>query len=244
MAYSDYLVFVDESGDHSLTSINPQYPLFLLCFCIVRKDVYAKQITPALREIKQQVFGHDLVVLHEYDIRKRLGDFNRLNKEAREVFMGQLHSFVIDADFQVVAVAIDKQRHIDYHDAPPNPYHLALRYGLERINELLTANNATGQTHVVVECRGKKEDAELELEFRRVCDGHNKTKKHLPFDLVMANKLTNSEGLQIADLIARPIGLSVLRPEQANRAVEAIQAKYPEGGGLKVWPPESKKASE
>ncbi|OMH30091.1 DUF3800 domain-containing protein [Motiliproteus sp. MSK22-1] len=38
--YSDYLVFVDESGDHSLTSIDEQYPVFVLCFCIVRKDLY------------------------------------------------------------------------------------------------------------------------------------------------------------------------------------------------------------
>ncbi len=29
---SDYLVFVDESGDHGLTSIEPSYPIFVLAF--------------------------------------------------------------------------------------------------------------------------------------------------------------------------------------------------------------------
>jgi hypothetical protein len=32
--YSQYIVYVDESGDHSLQSIDPQYPVFVLAFCI------------------------------------------------------------------------------------------------------------------------------------------------------------------------------------------------------------------
>jgi hypothetical protein len=71
---------------------------------------------------------------------------------------------------------------------------------------------------VVVECRGKKEDSELELEFRRICDGANRMGKPLPFDIIFADKKTNSAGLQLADLVARPIGLSILRPNQSNRA--------------------------
>jgi hypothetical protein len=59
--------------------------------------------------------------------------------------------------------------------------------------------------------RGAKEDKELELEFRRICDGANFFRKPLPFDIIIVDKKTNSEGLQLADLTARPIGLSVLR---------------------------------
>ena len=33
LAFGDHIVFVDESGDHSLTSINPDYPVFVLAFC-------------------------------------------------------------------------------------------------------------------------------------------------------------------------------------------------------------------
>jgi hypothetical protein len=39
-------------------------------------------------------------------------------------------------------------------------------------------------------------------------------------------KSINSTGLQIADLLARPIGLSVLRPDQPNRTTDVIHAKY------------------
>ena len=33
--FSDFIVFVDESGDHSLEVINPDYPVFVLAFCIL-----------------------------------------------------------------------------------------------------------------------------------------------------------------------------------------------------------------
>ena len=43
---SDYIIYVDESGDHSLAKINPEYPLFVLALCIVKKSEYADQIVP------------------------------------------------------------------------------------------------------------------------------------------------------------------------------------------------------
>ncbi|HFD87807.1 MAG TPA: DUF3800 domain-containing protein, partial [Gammaproteobacteria bacterium] len=32
--HSEYIVFVDESGDHGLRSIDEAYPIFVLAFCI------------------------------------------------------------------------------------------------------------------------------------------------------------------------------------------------------------------
>jgi hypothetical protein len=32
MDNSDYIIYVDESGDHGLSSINEQYPVFVLSF--------------------------------------------------------------------------------------------------------------------------------------------------------------------------------------------------------------------
>ena len=100
-------------------------------------------------------------------------------------------------------------------------------------------------THVVFEKRGEKEDRELELEFRRICDGGNALKKddQLPFKAIFADKQTNSSGLQFSDLVARPIGLHHLRPDQANRAWDVLEGKLrkkPGGGyagrGLKTFP--------
>lgn len=40
-----------------------------------------------------------------------------------------------------------------------------------------------------------------------------------------------SSGLQLADLVARPIGLNFLRPTQKNHAFEVLKKKFYCGGG-------------
>jgi hypothetical protein len=119
-----------------------------------------------------------------------------------------------------------------------------MAFGLERLYRLLRSQGQDDRiAHIVCEARGSKEDAELELEFRRIRDGANYFNKRLPFELVIADKKTNSEGMQLADLTARPIGLSVLRPEQPNRAMAILESKFyldgtgnKNGFGLKVFP--------
>lgn len=241
---SDYIVFVDESGDHSLEVINPEWPLFVLSFCIFPVEAYVNQVTPAIRGLKFETFGHDLVILHEHDIRKKKGAFARLNKEAREVFLDRLTNIIAATDMTMIAVVIDKLRHKARYSAPEHPYHLAMQFGLERVAHFLSLRGQRdGETMVVCEARGAKEDAELELEFRRVCDGANRSRRAYPLRIVIADKKTNSEGLQLADLTARPAGLSVLRPNQANRAWDVLKGKLfsgstgcVAGNGMKVFP--------
>ena len=63
-----------------------------------------------------------------------------------------------------------------------------------------------------------------------------------------------SSGLQLADLVARPVGLHTLKPEQINRAFDLLQEKFfCDGGrgklgecfkgvGMKIYPtPKSEK---
>lgn len=69
--FSDYIVYVDESGDHSMTSIDESYPIFSLAFCIFHKQEYSRTAAPLLQEFKFRWFGHDSHVLHEADIVKR-----------------------------------------------------------------------------------------------------------------------------------------------------------------------------
>ncbi|GGY19563.1 DUF3800 domain-containing protein [Paludibacterium paludis] len=241
--FSDYVVFVDESGDHSLTSVCERYPLFVLSFCLFRKRDYTEQLTPAIRRLKFTTFGHDLVVLHESELRRKQGPFARLSKAPREAFMTALTDLIRDAAFELFAVVIDKRR-LREHGRDLHPYHLALEFGLEGLYLRLREHGQDGRlTHVICEARGAKEDAELHEEFRRLVGGDNGHACALPFALIVADKKTNSEGLQLADLTARPIGLSILRPEQANRAAEALLGKWyrrtgecPPGSGLRLFP--------
>lgn len=243
--FSDYLVFVDESGDHGLETIDMGYPVFVLAFCIFRKVDYTGVLVPALQNFKFKHFGHDQVILHEIDIRRDRGDFSFLKtREKKDTFLQELSNIVNEMPFTLVATVIKKEPYKQRYHNPDNPYHVALGYGLERVFYYLRSNGGhEGKTHVIVEKRGKKEDAELELEFRRVCDGANYESVQLPFDIVFADKKSNSAGLQLADLIARPVGIKIFRPEQANRAYEIIETKFYrnnggtfEGRGLKWFP--------
>ena len=70
--FSDYIVYVDESGDHSLKSIDAGYPVFVLSFCVFRKDDYAERVTPAVRKHKFAAFGHDMVEIGRASCRERV----------------------------------------------------------------------------------------------------------------------------------------------------------------------------
>lgn len=115
----------------------------------------------------------------------------------------------------MIAVVIDKLRHKMKYAKPDHPYHLALQVGLERLYGFLRINGEIDKTvHVICEAKGQKEDNELVLAFRRVSAEENRTNREYPFSIVIADKKTNSEGFQLVDLIARPVGLSHLKPNQ------------------------------
>ena len=239
-SFSDYIVYVDESGDHSLVSIDPLYPIFVLVFCIFRKSAYATQVTPALQSLKFKFFGHDMVVLHEHSIRKQTGAFRILRQQSvREAFNKDIGELIDSLEFTVIATCIHKERLRVRYSHPDNPYDLALKFGLEQVHKLV---GSKGETFVVAESRGKKEDRDLELEFRRICDGSHYKDEQLPFQFILVGKKVNSAGLQIADLMARPIGRHVLKPDQPNRAYEIIEKKLDRrlgnvlGCGLKIFP--------
>jgi hypothetical protein len=253
--FSRHIIYVDESGDHSLQSIDENYPVFVLAFCVFHKRHYSEVIVPALEKFKFNHFGHDQVVLHENEIRRRKGLFNIFrNREHQQNFMDELTQIIEFSNFILISATIDK-RIIKKQHSNDNAYHIALGLCMETLHEfLLEKGEAQKKTHIVVECRGNKEDTELELEFRRICDGNNRLGITLPFEIIFADKKVMSSGLQLADLVARPIGLNTLRPEQENRAFDALKKKFYcdggresvgqgfEGAGMKIYPtPKSEK---
>lgn len=227
-----------------MVSIDPNYPVFVLAFCLFQKNTYAEEIAPAVLKLKFNHFGHDQVILHEHDIRKAKGPFRFLqNKNLREPFLSDLNKLVRESNFLLIASIIEKKKLNRQYADPANPYHIAMGFGLERIFLYLRSIGCeTGKTYLLFESRGKKEDRDLELEFRRVCSA-NRTGHKLPFEIIMAEKKCNSAGLQLADLIARPIGRKILKPAQSNRAFEILKTKFwraPSGEaddwGLKTFP--------
>ncbi len=243
--FSDYIVFVDESGDHGLLQVDPGYPIFSLVFCLFTKSDYVNRVCPELQKVKFRFWGHDEQVLHEHEIRKPNKNYPFLfDRSARSEFMNAISQYVEKTPFQLVAAVIRKLDFTNKYVIPANPYDLSLEFGLERMYlELNSRGESNKLTHVIVERRGAKEDTQLELAFRRICDRANAVNKKLPFELIMIPKSANSAGLQCADLIARPIGIKVLRPKQPNRAYDIVEKKFRrnpkgeiKGWGLKIFP--------
>jgi len=240
--FSDFIVYADESGDHGMVNIDPQYPVFALTFCVLRKDEYVAGVVPAVQKFKFGIWGHDTVVLHEHEIRKSLGPFGilRTDRTLRTRFFEELNALIEAAPMTIYASVIDKEKHRAKYAYPWNPYEIALYFCMERLHIMLTTEGQQNKTvHVVFESRGAKEDAELELEFRRIAgnDSHWGYRRQdftkFDFQPVFIPKAANASGLQLADLTARPIALSQLRPGQPNRAFEIIRPKL---RGLKCFP--------
>jgi len=245
MSFSGYIVYADESGDHSLTSINPQNPVFVLAFCIFEKVNYSGRVVPEVQGLKFEFWGHDGVVLHSHDIRKARGDFRILqNAGVRGPFLHRLNGILHAMPLTIIGAVIDKQRHVASYVRPDNPYEIALTFCMERLWHFMREQQQIGrQTHVLVERRGQREDAQLELEFRRIIAGRNAIGPMPDFEIRFMDKKHNSTGLQVADLVAHPIGRHVINPAQPNQAFATIHPKLRrsptgvvDGFGLKIFP--------
>lgn len=247
--FSDYIVYVDESGDPRLTGYNPKYPIFVLAFCIFHKKHYTNTVVKEVQDLKFKYFGHDMIVLHERDILKNTGQFKNITRVQQQSLLNDLTTLIDKTNFIVISCVIHKDKLSECYTNPEDPYHLAIQFGLERLyNFLAEKNQLDKKTHIVFEQRGLNEDNDVRRAFLDYCQGNNNHRKCYPFELVMASKKVNSTGLQFADLIARPIGSHVLRPAQPNRAFEVIEHKFYcrygreltgmayKGFGLKVFP--------
>ena len=136
----------------------------------------------------------------------------------------------------IIAGGILKERLVARYQKPLNPYGLALLFCLEKTAAFLVGKGQESRlTHIVAEARSPRgngragrEDRELLEEFQGMMTGRHRLQNGTAlqgFELVFADKKTNAPGLQLADLVARPIGLKLLRPDQPNRAFDVIESK-------------------
>lgn len=243
-AFADYILYFDESGSAELEHIDPDYPVFVLTCVMVEKTAYMQQVVPMVQKLKFDFVGHDQLILHEIDIRKQNDSFLflRRNPDVRRSFLDRVGQLVETANVEVITAVIHKVKLKQKYAVPMNPYDLAVQFCLEmaagRLNEL---GQEGREVVAVFERRGKREDDQLELSFRRIVADNAALRSYEQFSRRIAalanfawtpqfvSKKANSSGLQLADLMARPIGLGILRPDQPNRAYETIKTKIGKG---------------
>ncbi len=128
------ILFLDESGDHNLSVIDPQYPIFVLGGVIMDKDYAEGPLTETLNEFKQEFFGSSEIILHTSDIARNRNGFESLTDSGfRNQFYRKLNELMRSIPYEVVACVIRKDSHLErYGEAAINPYSLSLTLLVER----------------------------------------------------------------------------------------------------------------
>jgi hypothetical protein len=239
------IMFLDESGDHSLDKIDNTYPIFVLAGCVFDFSYYASTVEPAVQALKQKYFQKTDIILRSYDIRKQKNDFASLvDKKKREAFYNELNDLLSKLEFSIIAAAINKQHlKLQYTD-PDNPYFLCFRFILER--SIMFLGRSQEQLMLRIESRETHNDRKLAEVYETFRDGSSlfsKTEVQSKLtDLSFNQKTQNIAGMQIADLVAYPIGKWVMDKNRENIAFDILKSKIHAkdgkymGYGLKVFP--------
>jgi len=209
------ILFLDESGDHNLSIIDPQYPIFVLGGVIVDEEFADGTLTEALDEFKYEVFGRTDIVLHTADITRNRNGFEAMKEEQfRDLFYSRLNELMRTMSYSVVACVIRKDDYLSrFGLAALDPYLISLDILVEifcfDVGDVLSGGT------IVAERRDPTLDRGLELAWsnlkiqgtRRI---QGRVVRERLSDLRLLDKKENVAGLQLADLVVSPIGRYVL----------------------------------
>lgn len=238
---SRFIAFFDECGDHSLTKIDPDFPLFVLAMVVVERDAYRDEVLPRMNSFKLRYWNHEGINLHSRDIRLAQGPFSiLLNSQVRSRFMAEVSGLMESLPFTLFVTAIRKSAHVERHGAEAtNPYDLALEFTLERLLHFMESHGET-LLPVVAEARGRKEDNSLEQVFYRILSrGTENTPgerfRRLDCPLAFQSKKNNIVGVQLADLSAYSCARHILNPIKPNRAFDIVRQHFHLAGDASGW---------
>lgn len=229
------ILFLDESGDHSLKKIDPQYPVFVLGGCIVDKGYHEDQMTDGVLRYKKELFNRDDFIIHTADITRRRGAFHVLtDKGLRDRFYKETNRLMMDLDYMIIACGIKKDQHLSrYGLAAMDPYMLALRILVERFVFEIKKRSRGEKGLIIAESRDETLDNQLRLSWIDLRTGGtefvsaSEIRKNIS-DLVIKEKSQNIAGLQVADLIVSPIGRHIIG-KKAQSDWEIIVKKFRKG---------------
>lgn len=223
------VLFLDESGDHNLTVIDPQHPIFVLGGIIVEREYALGEMTKKLNAFKQEQFGTTDICLHTADFTRQKNGFERMKeREFCDSFYAGLNVLLSELDITIVACAIKKQEHMDkYGFNAIDPYSLSFSVLAERLCFVIGKDGAKGR--IVAESRDSTLDRQLELawlktkvsgtQFLQATDINQRVDS-----LVLRGKQDCIAGLEIADAIVTPIARKILG-RRSRVDMDVIKAK-------------------
>jgi hypothetical protein len=255
---SSYTLYLDETGDHGLLTVNPEYPVLALCGVAVQDGDYAADVVPKIDAFKVAQLGSASIQLHYRAMARRAGVFKLLTDPERAwEFEKSLAELLDELPMTVFCAAIDKNAYVARHGRTRpidrflpggNIYLVALDFVLERFVRFLEERGAA-RGQIIAEARGARENAEVAAEFDELLTRGTQFVSTERFGRVLAPDIRFTEkrervaGLEIADICAAPIATQVLKPGIPSVLWEAIRSKVwiseraAKGNvGLKVYP--------
>ena len=251
----EYYLFLDECGTHSLLPINDPFPVFCLCGVIVDAERY-KTFDRLWKIWKAEWLGSPHVRVHEPYVRKRVREFHDGDAAREQAKIDSLAGLLASLEFTCIAAVIDKRRFSSQYPSgtvdeflPTSCYLMCVDFLLERFVHFLYHEGGNARGIVRAESRGLREDAEVHREYLRLklegtqWQAEQAFRSNLHAYIEFERKDGNASGLQIADLVARPIAEKVLWPETTPDRWQVVASKFYDGGtgrrssyGLKVFP--------
>lgn len=215
------IMFMDESGDHNLdpVKVDKTYPLFVLCGVIFDEEYYNNSFKQTFNTFKAKHFGSDSICLHTLEmVRPRKSKDARflkfLDPEFRKIFYQELGELINQSSFKIIACVIRKDDHfLKYNLQALDPYLLSFD---NLLNRLIFDLKNSEKGKIFGEKRNDLLDNQLELAWLNVkISGTRKVKpseiKEKIDELRLIDKKVNEPGLQLADLLASPVGRKVMK---------------------------------
>ena len=228
----NYYIFLDESGDHGLKNIDPDFPIFALCGVIMSENQYTS-VKDDFNEIKHHFWDDKKVIFHSRDIRKCEKEFKiLLDVSVKAEFYSKLDSAIKNNEFTIISSVIKKKKFTKkYGKLKSDVYEIALSFIVERaIFYIDSLENSVDKLYFIIEKRGKKEDAQLKNHFeslKQIGTYYITPERFKTYNFIIEfrDKRRNINGLQLADLAAYPIARYVADKERANPAFDIIKPK-------------------
>ncbi|WP_185731536.1 DUF3800 domain-containing protein [Larkinella rosea] len=246
----DYYLFLDESGDHGLTKINPDFPVLVLCGILISGGNY-RVLRARINELKIQIWGNKGIVFHSKEIRKRENDFSLFkDREVMMRFIEGFNSIVSECNYRIISTAIRKEAYKDrYHNPFTGVYQKALSFIIERtVFSLDERRMDVPQVKIVAESRGNSNDLDImrHIEYLKIHGtGYVSAYRinNYGFNYAFLKKSFNINGLQFADMLAYPIARYVINSFDPSVNFDLMKKKFyqdnegkMQGYGLKIFP--------
>lgn len=226
-------VYLDECGAHELRAQDP-YRVFVLSAVIIRDSDFG-EVDRAWKDFKTRALGSPDVLVHEPDVRKADGPFDNPHRNYK---LAEMRRTFASLPLTIVTVVVHRDDYLqDFglgpvdSSLPAHIYWMALDFLMERVAMTLDLQFMGAAARVVAEARGPLQDTELQYEYARlliqgtsyIWDGW--FRRTFPPGVTFEPKTTNSTGLQLADLVARPVGDKVINKRKNPYLWDEIRVK-------------------